>query len=177
MWQNAAAPPLDPGFQPAIRFHRQHLERLRASGAATPLVIALEREHGLVSRYATLASPAADPATLQYAERLAKFLRWARGGWRLTIAGPPAIGDHIRQAYRPGGPRAFDADLMSRVYGRPFEVCLTEADSAPAGHETSAKIGGHFDGCRLGFDLGASDYKIAAVKDGEPVFSAEFPWN
>src|SRR5207253_2196782 len=29
----------------------------------------------------------------------------------------------------------------------------------------------------IGFDLGASDYKIAALKNGEVVFSDEFPWN
>lgn len=177
MWQTPAAPPLDPGFVPAIQFNRQYLERLRASGTAASLVIALERERGLVSRYATLAQPSGESETLRYVERLVKFLVWARGGWRLTIAGPPAIGEHIRQAYRPDGARAFDADLMSRVYGRAFEVIVTDADSAPPEHETSARIGGNFNGCRIGFDLGASDYKVAAVKEGEPVFSAEFPWN
>jgi predicted NBD/HSP70 family sugar kinase len=32
------------------------------------------------------------------------------------------------------------------------------------------------DGFRIGFDLGASDRKVAAVKDGEVVFSEEVPW-
>jgi len=38
-------------------------------------------------------------------------------------------------------------------------------------------LGGNLDGCRIGFDLGASDYKVAAVLDGEVVYSDEFPWN
>ena len=38
-----------------------------------------------------------------------------------------------------------------------------------------AHLGGHLEGCRIGFDLGASDYKVAAVRDGEAVFSAEIP--
>ncbi len=36
--------------------------------------------------------------------------------------------------------------------------------------------GGHLDGCRIGFDLGASDYKVAAVIEGEAVYSEEIPW-
>jgi predicted NBD/HSP70 family sugar kinase len=102
---------------------------------------------------------------------------WARGGWRVTIGGPAEIGRHIKSVYAPSGARAFDVDLMSRVYERPFEVVVTDASSAPAEKEMTAKIGGHFDGCRIGFDLGASDYKVAAVKDGEAVYSDEFPWN
>jgi predicted NBD/HSP70 family sugar kinase len=38
-------------------------------------------------------------------------------------------------------------------------------------------LGGHLEGCRIGFDLGASDYKIAAVQEGEAVFSTEIPWD
>jgi hypothetical protein len=44
-------------------------------------------------------------------------------------------------------------------------------------NETSASLGGHLNDCRIGFDLGASDYKVAAVKEGEVVYSGEFPWN
>jgi predicted NBD/HSP70 family sugar kinase len=37
--------------------------------------------------------------------------------------------------------------------------------------------GGHLKGCRIGFDLGASDYKVSAVIDGEAVFTEETPWD
>jgi predicted NBD/HSP70 family sugar kinase len=47
----------------------------------------------------------------------------------------------------------------------------------PPAKESSAARGGHLEGCRVGFDLGASDYKVAAVKEGEVVYSEEFPWN
>ena len=33
------------------------------------------------------------------------------------------------------------------------------------------------DGCRIGFDLGASDFKISALRNGKVVFSKEFPWD
>lgn len=38
-------------------------------------------------------------------------------------------------------------------------------------------LGRHLDGCRIGFDLGGSDRKCAAVINGEVVFSEEVEWN
>ena len=38
-------------------------------------------------------------------------------------------------------------------------------------------LGRHLDGCRIGFDLGGSDRKCAAVIDGEVVFSEEIVWD
>jgi len=56
-------------------------------------------------------------------------------------------------------------------------VAMVAAETVPAEREMNVALGGHMDGCRIGFDLGASDYKVAAVKNGEVVFSDEFPWN
>ena len=141
-----------------------------------PLVIGLEREAGLVSRYETLVKADADTDTLRYVERILKFLLWARGGWKIHLGGPPVIGEAIRRIYSATGARKFDVDLMARVYEKPFAVVLTDAASVPAAREVSLTLGGHLDGCRIGFDLGASDYKVAAVRDGEVVYSDEFPW-
>ena len=38
-------------------------------------------------------------------------------------------------------------------------------------------LGRHLDGCRIGFDLGGSDRKVAAVVNGEVVFSEETVWD
>jgi hypothetical protein len=162
--------PLDPGFEPAFLFNRNHLRRLRASGKGLPLVLGLERECGLVSRFETWADPAADPATVRRVERIVKFLLWSRGGWKLHFGGPPAIGEAIRRTYSPRGARKFDCAMMALAYGKKFEVSLTTADKVPAAREMEAAAGGHLKGCRIGFDLGASDYKVSAVIDGEAVF-------
>jgi predicted NBD/HSP70 family sugar kinase len=37
-------------------------------------------------------------------------------------------------------------------------------------------LGRHLGGCRIGFDLGASDLKISAVVDGQAVYSDEIVW-
>ena len=57
-----------------------------------------------MSRYETVAFPDGHPrveANLTYAERIVKFLLWARGGWKVTIGGPR---EH-RRAHRAGSTR------------------------------------------------------------------------
>lgn len=170
-------PVLDPGFIPPVLFNRMYRESARRSGKAAPLVIGLEREAGRLSRYETIVLDDASPDTLKYVERLAKFLLWARGGFRVFIGGPRVLADHLRRVYSPGGARAFDADMMRRVYERPLDIVGVAPGEVPNENESQTKLGGNLDGCRIGFDLGASDYKIAAVRDGEAVYSDEFPWD
>jgi predicted NBD/HSP70 family sugar kinase len=169
-------PPLDTGFEPPVLKNHCYLAAAKSSGRALPLVLGLEREGGRLSRYETVVQPdGAD--TLRYVERVVKFLLWARGGWRIYVGGPRAIGEYIQKCYSATGARAFDVELMGRAYEQPFQVIVTDPESVPPEKETTAVVGGHWDGCRIGFDLGASDYKISAVKEGEVVFSEEFPWN
>lgn len=169
--------PLDPGFAPCALWNRAVVSAATASGKAVPLVIALEGEDGRITRHETVISREPDATALRFAERTVKMLLWARGGWRVVIGGPPVVADHIRGLYAAGGERAFDADMMQRVYLHPFSVESTTPDRVPAARETGASLGGHLDGCRIGFDLGASDFKLAAVKDGEVVWAHEIPWD
>jgi predicted NBD/HSP70 family sugar kinase len=145
-----------------------------------PLVLGLERGDHSLSVYRTQClDEGADSVALNlpYAERVVKMLLWQRGGWRIMVGGPPSVGEHIRRVYSRGGPRAFDADFMAGVYEHPFTVEITEADKVPAPNEGTVRLGGHLEGCRIGFDLGASDRKVAAVKDGEPVYTEEVVWD
>ncbi|RYD30629.1 MAG: ROK family protein, partial [Verrucomicrobiaceae bacterium] len=169
--------PLDPGFSPTVLFNRRYTAAAGASGKSVPLVLALERENGLISRHKTVVMPHADADTLRYVERLVKFLLWSRGGWRLVVGGPPEIGGYLKKVYSAEGERAFDCRTMAKAYGRGFVVEVTEADDVPAARERCVSAGGHLSGCRIGFDLGASDHKVCAVIDGEPVFSEEVPWD
>jgi len=45
---------------------------------------------------------------------------------------------------------------MGSVYGHPFTVEATEAANVPETSEGTIPLGGHLDGCRIGFDLGAT---------------------
>lgn len=145
-----------------------------------PLVIGLERgDHSLsVYRTACLDEGFESAAlNLVFAERMVKMLLWQRGGWRIIVGGPSSVGEHIRRVYSPGGARKFDSDFMANVYEHPFTVDITDADKVPAPNEGSVRLGGHLEGCRIGFDLGASDRKVAAVKDGEAVYTEEVVWD
>src|SRR5437867_2533415 len=174
------APPLDPEFHPISLGNREYRKLVSTSDAKASLAIALERNDGHLSLFRTeIMSPGSgsEAATLLFVERLVKFLLWQIGGWKITLGGPRQIGDFIAQVYSRAGARAFDVALMEQVYEKPFTVNAVELSQVPAPRESSVALGGHLDGCRIGFDLGASDYKVAAVKEGESVFATEIPWD
>jgi len=174
------SPPLHKRFRPAALATRAFRERVRDSGRAVPLVIGLERGGGSVSVFRTECFEEATdgaPLNLPYAERLVKTLLWQHGGWRVIVGGPESVGEHIRQTYSPRGARAFDADFMGGVYGHSFTVEVTSPDKVPPPSEETLRLGGHLEGCRIGFDLGATDRKVAAVIDGKVAFSEEILWD
>ncbi|HEY3416697.1 MAG TPA: ROK family protein [Armatimonadota bacterium] len=173
-------PPLDAQFRPLVLANRAFQAAVQASGAAEPLVIAVERGDGTISRYATQVirpGVAGSEKNLPYVERLVKTLLWSFGGWKVYVGGPAEIGEAIRAMYAEGGSRAFDADVMGRIYERQFTVVPSATSEVPAAKETSSSVGGHLEGCRIGFDAGASDRKVAAVIDGEAVYSEEVIWD
>ncbi|NLJ35681.1 MAG: ROK family protein [candidate division WS1 bacterium] len=172
--------PLDPDFRPAVLANRAFRAEVDASGQGIPLAIALERESGKISVYETqIFGPAAGrgAANVAYAERIVKFLLWQRGGWKITIGGDAEVAAAIKKAYAPDGARAFDVGLMSDVYEQPFTVEAVELANIPEASDVPEALGGHLDGCRVGFDLGASNRKASAVIDGKVVFSEEVGWD
>jgi predicted NBD/HSP70 family sugar kinase len=56
-----------------------------------------------------------------------------------------------------------------------LEVVHTE--DPPPERRAAAALGRHLEGCRIGFDLGGSDRKVAAVVDGKVLFSEETAWD
>jgi predicted NBD/HSP70 family sugar kinase len=173
-------PALDPDFGPASLWNREY-RAAAASAGVSPLAIALERADGSTSVFRTALAPhegANIGLNERYAERLLKFLLWQKGGYRVTVAGDRRIAASLRKIYSPEGPRAFDFHFMGeRVYGRPFVIESVPYGAAPEEKETAAPRGRHLDGYRIGFDLGASDRKCAAVAEGMVVFSEETAWS
>ena len=164
-------------FRPPITLLHQLKCASRSGGKS--LAIAWERENGYVSRY-DLSLPARSedlPEVAQLAERVVKFLLWANGGWRLMLSGPRKLCLSIKHQYAKNGARAFDAQFMEDVYGKPMVVELRSLAEMPQPYERELLMDNRASGCRLGFDLGASDFKISAVKRGKVVFSEEFPWD
>ena len=164
-------PELDPGFLPLGKFCTAFLK-----DAKKPLGIAVERASGEVAVYNTFihGTPDTAEADRYYVDRLIKMLLWMKGGFKVYISGDQGIYEAMKSTYCVGGARAFDADFMSNVYEKPFEVVY--CDELPAEYSNPQAVGRHLGGCRIGFDAGGSDRKVSAVVDGEPVFSEEVVW-
>jgi predicted NBD/HSP70 family sugar kinase len=183
-------PVLDPDFRPAVLANRAFLREVAASGAGVPFVVAVERDQGRVSRYETRVFAMRHPraaANFFYVERLLKFLLWQWGGWKVTVGGPVELVRYLESCYTDTGVRAFDAEFWGdQTYEHEMEFVATAPEQVPAADDGSdAEVALDWTGWRIGFDLGASDRKVAAVKDGKlalkpdgtPVLSEEFAWD
>jgi len=173
-------PPLEPDFHPAALFNRAFRIEIARTGQSQTQVLGIERSDGVCSRFETQVFSAEHPWAAYnnfYIERIVKFLLWQRGGYKVYVGGPREIGEHIRDLYSANGERKFDFHFMGeQVYERTFEVVICMPGEVPADQEIGKQLGRHLDGCRIGFDLGASDRKVSAVIDGEVVFSEEVIW-
>ena len=165
-------PELDPGFIPLHKFNVTFLKT-----ATKPFAIAVERNDKQIYVESTFVHGDEKHAEADryYLDRLVKLTLWQKGGFRVYVKGDESLFQVLKQAYSPGGTRAFDADFMGMLYQNEFEVI--RCDELPAPYEINRSIGRHFDGCRVGADFGGSDYKVAAVIDGEAVYSNETVWN
>lgn len=172
--------PLDKDFIPAILWNHAFLEAVHSSGEGVPLTIGLERNEESVSIFKTLIFPPEHEqalANLFYIERLIKSLLWIWGGYKLIITGPDQIRKFIEEIYSQKGKCFFDANFMFEIYEKPFMIEAVNDKENITAREKTIPLGGHIKGCRIGFDLGASDRKVSAVIDGKVVFSEEVPWN
>ena len=116
--KNSFIPELDPGFFPAAVWNRNYRE-LAAKQGSHPVALCLERANGAVSRLDTVLldeTPENAARNLRYIERIVKFMLWAYGGWKLTVAGAPAVAAELRRIYSPSGERAFVPDWFEAAY-------------------------------------------------------------
>ncbi len=172
-------PVLDPAFRPAVLANRAFREQVRASGQPVPVRLALEQTDGTVSHFRTEILPDSHPqaaGNFTYLERIAKFLLWSRGGFRIHFDGPAPLAAKLAAHYRETPTGKFDSNLVGeRMFDQPLEVLHTK--ELPPERRSAAALGRHLEGCRIGFDLGGSDRKVAAVIDGKVVFSDETVWD
>jgi predicted NBD/HSP70 family sugar kinase len=186
----ALAPPLDAGFVPAEFFFSEHERQ-----AKHKLALALRRPDGTCLHRELAALDASADMALEHnyraLERTLKHMLWTQGGTELHVAPVEApaksnMHEHVQQlaarlgsSYASGGERAFDDELVGRkIFRAQLEVhSATGAEALPPAKDRSIPLGRHLSGCRVGFDLGGSDRKAAAVIDGEVVFSEEITWD
>eukprot|EP00438_Fugacium_kawagutii_P035380 Skav201839 [mRNA] locus=scaffold484:234207:238497:- [translate_table: standard] len=169
--------PLDPGFCPLILAKKKYLEAAKDCKDALEdkLTWALPRADGC-GRYSL---PVFADGTRE--SRASAYLAgahvgemiWQRSAGSLILHGPPKICKFLEKCYSVGWDRGayeFEVTSMPKVCGTPdkaFEVKIVESESEiPEGKDTPQVCGKDASGCRLAFDLGKSDIKTVAVKDG-----------
>lgn len=164
-------PVLDRDFMPIMRFNRAFL-----ADAKKPVSIAVERADGQMATCHTFIHGTEEmrEADHYYIERIVKTILWMKGGFKVYVAGDEDIYNYLKSVYCAGGQQEFDWDYMANVFEHPFEVVLV--DAVPEAKDAPQRVGGHLDGCRIGFDAGGSDRKVSAVIDGECVYSEEVVW-
>ena len=175
-------PELDPEFIPLGPWMDAYLK-----GADKPVSIAVERDKGKITvrRTYIYGTEEMKDADRRFVERYVKFLLWSIGGFRVYILGASEIAQELAKEYvyfengdGENGKRWFDVQFMSDVFENGFEIvdCKSESEF-PSENDSSVSVGGHMNGCRIGFDAGGSDRKVSAVVDGKTVYSEEVVWH
>ena len=172
-YQMKHAPKLDPTFIPFGVWREAYLK-----DAKQPIAIAVERDNGQVSVHKTFIHGTPEMADADYrcVERYVKFLLWSIGGFKVYICGCSELAKKLQNAYKIGGEREFDFTFVDQLYEKTLEIIDLPLEACPVANETAVPMGGHMDGCRIGFDAGGSDRKVSAVIDGECVYSEEVIW-
>jgi predicted NBD/HSP70 family sugar kinase len=174
-------PPLDTAFRPAVLARRALAEAVRSSGDGIVGAVAVEQPGAVTCTADAFLFAEGHPgaaASRAVCERVVKARLWSCGGARVWVDGPAELVDELRRHYLEDVAGRWDAHMMGQaVYEVPFEVVAAPRERFPVSQEKHTDLGRHLEGCRIGFDLGASDRKAAAVIDGEVVFSEEILWD
>lgn len=174
-------PELDPDFLPASLWIQAYEELAEQVGSRLVEVV-LRRANGSGCAHQLTMLPDAPEwraLNLRHLERILKFLVWSAGGHHFVIAGAGELVAPLSEIYSIPGERAFDVDYSRRFFGEALRISSVEKEDMPeyqaADSAMAASQGAS--GNRIGFDLGGSDRKCAAIQDGKVVFSEEVPWD
>ncbi len=172
--------PLDSGFMPLVKVWRQFQQAAESCVGKESFSLALAQPAGAVSRRDGYLFPEGHPRAgenLGHVERLTKFMLWAYGGRKIYFCGPRSVADGLKRHYTESATGKFDNELIGRkIYDGDLEVLHVAAGDVPGACLPAKRIGGQWNGCRIGFDLGGSDRKASAVMDGKVLFTEEIGW-
>jgi len=176
--------PLDPNFCPYIlskQKYMRHIADATSYGMVADLHIAIERPGGCCGHDKLPVFAAGHEgfdASVFLAGEAIRYMLWQRGGFKLYLCGPTKICEELKAAYSVGGKYEFEALTMPKVCGEPWSVAIASNLAAlPPAKEQPIVCGKKASGCRIAFDLGKSDVKTVAVKDGEVLKSQETEWD
>lgn len=161
----------------SLREWQRAYETSLEGGTAREIRICIERSEGRVCEHRIRVGKPFEAEGYYLFERTIKFLLWQVGGNRILTDADQTYIDQISKAYAVGD-RAFDNRVIGEsVFGGPIEFGRLENETGSETRMPMVRVGGYSEGCRVGFDLGGSDRKCAALRDGEVVYSEEIPWD
>ncbi len=168
-------------FTPVSHWIRTYQEELREHGSQNATLV-LSRPDGTSFHQKFGLLPDEERFFSRNEERVTRLLKamlWTRGGSRIHLFGPEKLLNSLKETYSKSGTRAFDAEFMGpQLCGENLSFQHHESEKTlPPEQASPTPLGRNLDGCRIGFDLGGSDRKTAALIDGEVVFSEETPWD
>ena len=174
-------PPLDSRFVPASLWNRAYRTLAGKQNDARQLTLSMVRDEDCVfSRSEPLLPDTAAFAedNFRFVERMLKFLLWQKGGWKVVISGADEVVVRLQSEYAADGARHFDHRYMGQtMFDRDFVIETCPESRIPEERHEPVALGRNLEGCRIGFDLGGSDRKAAALIDGKVVFSEEIEWD
>ena len=183
-------PILDPSYLPMIEWERQYRNKAEklaskqtgpASGGNSGIfrcVLSLTKNPNQIAcqELELSLAPELEAETLLYLNRFIKSMLWLYGGYRLCTNLPQRWAAALQKSFSEDGVQHFDADFIGRqIFGRRLEIVASEDLPRPC--TESLSLGGNSGGLRLGFDLGGSDKKIAAIAGGELQFATSIIWD
>jgi len=175
--------PLEPNFCPFVLGKRKYMKHIAESsqlGAVSELSFVVERPGGCFGRDKLpvfAETHEGFDASVFIAGEAIRYMIWQRGGFKLLLSGPAKICEVLKEAFSPTGKYAFEATTMPKIYKKPWIVGIVSEKELPANKDVPVICGKEATGCRIAFDLGKSDVKCVAVKDGEVIDSAETEWD
>ncbi len=175
-------PALDPDFVAPVLWNKAFQARVAQDPDSTPIELALSRLDGTCFRWSSKLLPhVGENIALNnlYVERSLKFLLLMKGGSTITIYGAPEVAAMLASTYCAGGAREFEWHFIGeRMFGQPITIVTVDSPSElPEESSSSMPLGRNLEGNRIGFDLGGSDRKCAAVVAGEVIYSEEVVWD
>ncbi|MBK1792394.1 ROK family protein [Persicirhabdus sediminis] len=174
-------PGLDPNFIPAIKWIEAYDSLAKETAGSRDVIIDLLRPDGTGKRESLVLFPDLPEytaASFLRVERLIKQLLWQVGGSNILIDGADEFKAQLEAHFAADGAGHFDnLTIAQKVYSSPISIENKALAGTAEPQLSKADMGGHLEGYRIGFDLGGSDRKCAAVINGEVVFSTEIAWS
>ena len=166
-------PVFEPDFIPVYRYVTAYVK-----GANQPYAFALERNNGNISKFSTMVYGTKEQHELDifYLKLLIRASLNFWGGWKLYLCGNEELSAALKDYYLSGETKLDSINFAEKAFSREFTIEILPFESCPSVKEQPRSLGFHLDGCRIGFDAGASDRKVAAVVDGETIYAEEVLW-